>query len=175
MKRSAIRLAGLVLVLRASLTLADSPAPPTLRLPSGAAPTRYGVELWIDPARETFRGKVEIRVSLKEESGTLWLSGKELTVEAASAVAAAGPKGAIKAEASAEGKEFIRLQFEKKLPPGEYDVSLTYEGRIESKGAEAIFREKRGATGTSSPSSRRSTRAARSRASTNLPSRPPGS
>jgi cytosol alanyl aminopeptidase len=143
-KRSAGWFAALVLVWRASASFAEAPAPPTLRLPPGVAPTRYGVELWIDPDKETFRGRVEIRVSLKQESDTLWLNGKELSVDSASAVPAAGPKDAIKAEASAEGKEFLRLRFEKKLPAGEYEVSLTYAGRIESKGAEAIFREREG-------------------------------
>ena len=33
---------------------------------------------------------MEIRISLKGESDTLWLNGKELTIESASAVAAGG-------------------------------------------------------------------------------------
>jgi alanyl aminopeptidase len=121
---------------------AADPQPPTLRLPAGAVPTRYAAELWIDPSKDTFKGKVEIRISWKGESDTLWLNGKELTIEAASAAAAAGPRDAIPAEASAEGKEFIRLHFQRELPAGEYDVALAYSGRIESKGAEGIFREK---------------------------------
>ena len=121
---------------------AADPQPPTLRLPAGAVPTRYAAELWIDPSQETFKGKVAIRIFLKVESDTLWLNGKELTIESASAVPATGPNEAIPAEASAEGKEFIRLHFQRELPAGEYDVALAYSGRIESKGAEGIFREK---------------------------------
>lgn len=143
-KRSAIWIAALIVVFRASVTQADAPVAPTLRLPPGAAPTRYGVELWIDPAEETFRGRVEIRVSLKGESDTLWLNGRELTIEAASAVTAVGPKDAMTAEASAVGTEFIRLHFQRRLPAGEYDVALTYTGRIEGKGNEGIFRQKEG-------------------------------
>ena len=142
--RSAGWVAALVIVLEASVTLADAPTSPTLRLPPGAAPIRYAAELWIDPAKETFRGKVEIGISLSGETDTLWLNGKGLTIEAASAVAAAGPKDAKSAKASTEGTEFIRLQFQEKLPAGDYEVALTYAGRIESKGAEGIFREKEG-------------------------------
>ncbi len=64
---------------------AEAPAPPALRLPAGVAPARYAAELWLDPAKETFKGKMEIRISLKGESDTLWLNGKELTIESASA------------------------------------------------------------------------------------------
>ena len=87
---------------------------------------------------------MEIRVLLKEESDTIWLNGKELTVEAASAVAATGPKDPIPAEVSAAGKEFIRLHFQRGLPAGEYDVALAYTGRIDSKDIQGVFRQKEG-------------------------------
>ncbi len=144
MKRSAIWIGALVLAFRASAAHGDAPVPPTLRLPPGVAPTRYDAELWIDPAKETFRGRVNIRVSLKGESDTLWLNGKELTIDAASATAAAGPKDAIQAEALTAGKEFIHLHFQRNLPAGEYDVELAYTGRIESKDTEGVFHQKEG-------------------------------
>ncbi|HEY3350707.1 MAG TPA: M1 family metallopeptidase [Thermoanaerobaculia bacterium] len=128
----------------ATVALAEAPQPPKLRLPAGVAPVRYAAELWLDPAKETFRGSMEIRISLKGESDTLWLNGTELTIESASAVAAGG-KDAIAAEGSAVGADYVRIHFQRNLPPGDYDVTLTYTGRVESKDTQGIFRQKDGA------------------------------
>ena len=123
-------------------TRADE-APPKLRLPGGVAPERYAAELWLDPSKETFRAKIEIRISLKGESDTLWLNGTDLVVESASALAAGG-KNAVPALASAAGAHFIRIHFQRTLRPGEYDVALAYAGRIDTKSTNGIFRQKEG-------------------------------
>ena len=123
--------------------LSADPQPPKLRLPEGVAPVRYAAELWLDPAQKTFKGKMEIRISSKGESDTLWLNGKGLTIESASAVAAGG-KDAIAAEGSAAGADYIRLHFQRSLPPGDYDVMLAYTGRVESKDTAGVFRQKEG-------------------------------
>src|SRR5689334_9356088 len=47
------------------------PDPPKLKLPAGAAPTGYSVELSIDPARPDFKGSVAIELSLKEKTSFL--------------------------------------------------------------------------------------------------------
>jgi alanyl aminopeptidase len=147
MRRTALTLplTGVFLsVFTASLAAAESPAPPKLRLLAVAVPTRYAAELWIDPSQDTFKGKIQIRISLKGESDTLWLNGKELTIEETSAVSAAGPKDLILAEASAAGKDFVRIHFQRNLPPGEYDVTLTYRGRVDLKDTEGLFRQREG-------------------------------
>ncbi len=136
-------LVALVLSLSASLHGAD-PQPPKLRLPAGVAPVRYAAELWVDPAKETFRGKMEIRISLKGESDMLWLNGKELAIESASATAAGG-KDVIAAEGSAVGADYVRIHFQRNLSPGDYDVTLAYTGRVESRDTEGVFRQKDGA------------------------------
>jgi alanyl aminopeptidase len=130
--------------LTASHSAAESPTPPKLRLPAGVAPLGYAAELWIDPSQATFKGRMEIRISLKWESDTLWLSGKELTIEAASVSAAAGGADAISAQASPEGTDFIRIHFQRNLPPGEYDVTLAYTGRVDLKDTQGLFRQRDG-------------------------------
>lgn len=139
-----ILLLSLSFVFATAAAAGDAPAPPKLRLPAGVAPVRYAAELWLDPAKETFRGKMEIRISLKGESDTLWLNGTELTIESASAVAAGG-KDAIAAEGSAVGADYVRIHFQRNLPPGEYDLNLAYTGRVEGKDTQGIFRQKDGA------------------------------
>ncbi len=121
-----------------------APEAPKVRLPAGAVPLGYTAELWIDPSQETFRGRIQIRISLKGESDTLWLNGKELTVESVSALAADGAKDAVAAEASAAGTDFVRIHFQRNLPPGEYAVTLAYKGRLELKDTEGLFRQREG-------------------------------
>ena len=64
---------------------APDPEPPKLRLPGGAAPTAYRAELSIDPARDSFRGTIEIDLRLDSETPFLWLNATALKISAASA------------------------------------------------------------------------------------------
>ena len=43
-------------------------------------PTRYSIELSIDPSKDTFSGKVVIDITLKEAQDAIWLHGKNLKV-----------------------------------------------------------------------------------------------
>ena len=122
---------------------AQPPAPPTLRLPAGVAPTGYAAELWIDPAKETFEGKIEIRISSKEETGTVWLNARELDVRTAAARRDGG-KEAIPATPAVAGSDYVSLTFRRNLSPGPWTLSLEYAGRIESKDTEGVFREREG-------------------------------
>ena len=136
--------AFLLSTLAAPLFAADAPAPPKLRLPAGVAPVRYAAELWIDPAKERFDGKIQIEISLKEERGTVWLNAKELDVRTASARPAAGGE-AVPGAAAAAGSDFVGLTFQRNLSPGPWTLVLEYAGRIESKDTEGLFRQKEGA------------------------------
>ncbi len=119
---------------------AAAPAPPTLRLPTIAAPVTYAAELWLDPSKETFDGKMEIRISLKEETDTLWLNATELVFSGASVRPAAGGE-AVTGEASPSGRDFARVHLKRNLSPGEYDLHLTYTGRIDRKDTQGIFKQ----------------------------------
>jgi alanyl aminopeptidase len=128
----------------AASAAAEVPQPPKLRLPAGVSPVSYAAELWIDPAKEKFEGKIEIEIALKEETGTVWLNAKELEVRTASARPAAGGE-AIPGAASAAGGDYLGLTFRRNLPPGPWILTLEYSGRIESKDTEGMFRQKDGA------------------------------
>jgi alanyl aminopeptidase len=62
-----------------STTVRDS-APPVGQLGKTVAPTRYSIELSIDPSRDKFSGKVVIDITLKEAQDAIWLHGKNLKV-----------------------------------------------------------------------------------------------
>lgn len=55
-------------------------APPIGQLGKIVAPTRYSVELSIDPSKDRFTGQVVIDVTLTEAQDAIWLHGKNLKV-----------------------------------------------------------------------------------------------
>ncbi len=55
-------------------------APPLAQLAKTVVPTRYGIELAIDPSKDAFTGKVVIDITLKEAQDAIWLHGKNLKV-----------------------------------------------------------------------------------------------
>jgi cytosol alanyl aminopeptidase len=127
----------------ANIGAADPAQPPKLRLPAGVAPTSYAAELWVDPEKETFEGKIELEISLKEETGTVWLNAKELDVKTVSARPAGGGE-AIPGAAAVAGSDYVRLTFQRNLSAGPWALSLAYSGRVESKDTEGVFRQKDG-------------------------------
>ena len=98
-----VALAVLVAILGPAFAAADA-TPPTLRLPAGPRPTRYELELTVDPTRSTFEGEVRLHVVLPEPTSLLWLNATELTVTQASAVVS-GQNVAARPRA---GRRFLR-------------------------------------------------------------------
>lgn len=144
MKRAALLIPAAVLAVCALLPAAADPAPPKLRLPAGAAPVRYAAELWIDPAKESFEGKIEIDVSLAGPSDTIWLNARELDIRSASARSGNGGAGGgtLTAAADEVGRGFLRLSFPRSLSPGAWTVAITYTGRLTDQDAKGLFRQK---------------------------------
>ncbi len=135
--------AVLLSVFTASVSRAESPPPPKLRLPAGAAPLGYAAELWIDPSQGTFKGKIEIEISSKGEEGTVWLNARDLVVETASARRAEGGE-ANPAAAALAGRDFVSLTFQRNLSPGRWILSLEYKGRVDLKDTHGLFRQREG-------------------------------
>ena len=53
---------------------------PVGRLGNSVVPSRYSIELKIDPSRERFSGSVTINISLNKPRDTIWLHGKNLDI-----------------------------------------------------------------------------------------------
>jgi aminopeptidase N len=53
---------------------------PAGRLDGSVAPSRYSIELRIDPSQERFSGSVSIDVTIKKPTDAIWLHGKNLLV-----------------------------------------------------------------------------------------------
>jgi len=53
---------------------------PVGRLGDDVVPTKYAIELTIDPSQETFSGRVSIDVQISEATSTIWMHGKDLDI-----------------------------------------------------------------------------------------------
>ena len=53
---------------------------PTLRLPTEVRPTKYNVELTIDPTQEQFTGKADIELQVTKPVDVLWLNATDLKI-----------------------------------------------------------------------------------------------
>src|ERR1700677_1487557 len=57
----------------------DDPAP-SFRLPDGARPTRYSLDLTVDPRSPALHGVATIEIELKRATRVIWLNQKSLTI-----------------------------------------------------------------------------------------------
>ena len=58
----------------------DEMVAPVGRLGDNVVPTKYDIELSIDPSQETFSGRVSIDVQISKPTSSIWLHGKDLDI-----------------------------------------------------------------------------------------------
>lgn len=132
------------------------PAPPPRpdsRLPAGVHPTRYGLELAIDPNRKSFIGRTLIDVDIEQATRAIVLHGKGMTVKRA-ALHRAGVAHAVKARSRfAHGSKLepdeLVLELSETIAPGAAQIEIEYEAlfaeglrgayRVEDGGAAYAF------------------------------------
>jgi alanyl aminopeptidase len=117
-----------------------APQPPTLRLPTEAAPSRYQVTLNLDPAKDDFTGAVTIELQVRQATAVVWLNQNNLTVSAAS-VEQAGAKQA--ARVLPGGTDFVGFEFATGLKPGKASLHVEFAGKVNLKAGAGVFLSKR--------------------------------
>jgi alanyl aminopeptidase len=100
------------------------------QLPATVEPTRYRLDLTIDPDKPRFGGTVEIDVTLKKPTRQIFLHGRELTIESVGARLAAGTSIAAAYE-QVHGTGIAKLTFEDELPQGAATLRFTYNAPFE--------------------------------------------
>ena len=135
------------------------PAEPTLRLPKLAVPLRYALDLTLVPTEETFTGRIDIDLNVLEPTTVLWLNkGPELTVLQASLIpggpvspsapaaktAGSGTGPELGARATAVGKDFLSLTFNRPLTAGPAQLRITYRGKLPPHEDAGLYRERDG-------------------------------
>ena len=117
--------------------VASLPPAPPFSLDDEAVPARYRVELTIDPARDSFDGRIHIEIQLHKAVRVLWLNAADLSVsrariEAHGRVHAARP-------IAAPG-ELLALELPVPVGPGPATVSLEYRALLPEKASIGPFR-----------------------------------
>lgn len=116
-------------------------APPAFRLPSGAAPQRYRLDLTIVPDQDTFAGNVEIDLNFAQASSILWLNADKLEVKEASL--SAGGQSVV-AKVITTPKDYMGFSFGRAVGPGPATLRISYQGKIDRKDMQGIFQVKDG-------------------------------
>jgi aminopeptidase N len=101
------------------------------RLPPGVRPTRYTMDLSIDPSKKTFSGKVRIGVKLEKPLRAIVMHGRALTVQSAflhtSAGKLTGKADLRMAAGSREDPEELVISLSSEAPAGEAELEIAYE------------------------------------------------
>jgi cytosol alanyl aminopeptidase len=98
---------------------------PTGRLGDAVAPTHYRLDLTILPGEETFRGRVEIDVDIREPSPVIWLHGNRLSVREVTLSASGSRLAADYEQVDATG--VARVTLEATPPAGPATLTFDYE------------------------------------------------
>ncbi len=109
------------------------PPPPTLRLPDGFTPTRYAVDLRLDPASKVFHGEIDIDAELAAPVSMIWLDADQLTITAATA-------DGIAAEV-VDHDGFVGLRLATDAPSGAIRLHLSYDGEVATQDTYGVFVE----------------------------------
>ncbi|WP_298692262.1 M1 family metallopeptidase [uncultured Sphingomonas sp.] len=137
-----ILLAALLAASPAALCAASPAAPvPQGRLPDVATPIAYRLDLTIQPEQDRFTGHAEIDVTLKAQTRSLYIHGRDLHVASATAHA-----GMLKTRASytqVDPLGVVRLDFAQPLPAGKVTLTFDYDAPFGS-GAAGLFHVKVG-------------------------------
>src|SRR5207247_3194791 len=93
----------------------ESPATPSVRLPSGARPVRYAIELTLSPESETFSGAADIEIEIATALPVLWLNAVDLTMGDAS-LAIGGET--LRPRIVPGGRDFVGFAVDRPAGPG---------------------------------------------------------
>ena len=102
----------------------------SFRLPRTVTPSRYAIELRLDPAAPTFDGTVDVAVTVHEAVGEIVLNGTEITVHAGALVGADEQVVEIDKAVPDAAAGRLTLELPSVLAPGEYSLRLEFSGRL---------------------------------------------
>lgn len=115
---------------------------PFLRLPKGATPTRYALDLTLRPSDDKFSGQIEIALQIDEAKDVIWLHGsRELTIGDTVLKTA---QGDLSPKVDLVSKDLIALRFAKPLSVGSASLKIRYQGKLPLAEGSGLFRERDG-------------------------------
>ncbi|HUA84386.1 MAG TPA: M1 family aminopeptidase [Bryobacteraceae bacterium] len=112
-------------------------AAPAFNLPDDVVPTKYTVDLTIDPSQPTFQGAIRIDVELRKSTAEIWLNAKDLAISEATV-------DDRNAAFELAGGEFLDLHPAAPVGPGRATISIRYEGKLDENSVVGPYRKKVG-------------------------------
>ncbi len=138
MHPSRLALAVAAVALTAAAVAAQTPAPPTLRLPDGARPTAVAAELDIAPESESFSGRVRLDLEIAHPTRLLWLNAERLEIDAARFEVGGETWPATVVPG---GEQFAGFDAGRELPAGAARLTIDYRGKLDALETEGLFRQ----------------------------------
>jgi cytosol alanyl aminopeptidase len=121
---------------------------PGVRLPDGAKPLGYQLDLEIIPGKETFSGRITAKVEISKPLEVLWINATDLKLAPTTLLTEHGQRTA---EAIVVDQHFAALvprcegtQTTCLLSPGTQDVVLSFSGELSKKDTDGLFQVKEG-------------------------------
>ncbi len=100
------------------------------RLPRTVTPSRYDIELRLDPTRSTFDGTVDIAVTVHEAVAEIVLNAKAVTVVAGAIITADKTVIDVTNLVSDVKAERLTLTLDSALPAGDHTIRLAFTARL---------------------------------------------
>jgi puromycin-sensitive aminopeptidase len=111
------------------------------RLPRTVTPSRYAIELRLDPTASTFEGTVDVTVTAHEAFAEIVLNAKDMTVRRG-VIVTADETVINTRDLVLDGEtERLTLMLDRELSAGDYTVRLAYTGRL-SDGMAGLYRSR---------------------------------
>ncbi len=99
------------------------------RLPRTVTPSRYAIELRLDPTSPTFDGTVDVAIDVHETTAAILLNAKQLTIHTGSLTSDGTPIEVDKAVLD-EDAERVTLELPVEVAPGAYTLHLAFTGLL---------------------------------------------
>ena len=123
------------------------PPRPDGRLPRQVHPTRYALELAVDPAQPRFSGRVRIDITVDEPTSAIVLNARGLTARGAALIAGGARVPAATSTRLAAGSkkdpEELVLAFDRAIAPGPAQIEIDYDGPF-ADGLRGLYRVQEG-------------------------------
>ena len=112
-------------------------------LPQDVTPTKYALDLTVDPAQERFSGAAVIDATVNTALDRIWMHGEDLTVEQATLTTAGGETLAATWTPIKDSDGVGRLDLPKRIDPGAVKIAIRYSAPF-NRQLEGLYRADEG-------------------------------
>jgi len=117
------------LLVALTLVATALPAAAGVRLGTAVVPTSQSIDLWIDPAQESFSGSTEIRLAVREATDRFSFHAEEMEI---GSLALAGPEGAVEVSFAPGEDRTVKVTAAEPLAPGEYTLAIAFSRLLDT-------------------------------------------